>query len=199
MSARVPVLIVLSGEPQGKGRPRFVRSTGHAYTPSNTRKYEDSLRNAAGEAMGEQPPFEGPVSVVVVAILPIPASWSRKKRDAALAGAIWPTVKPDWENIAKMLDAFNEIVWRDDRQVVDGRVVKRYGDRPRLIIEVREISIVNTLGDEACQRAMRRASIVGTGSELLIVEHTATDDRPLLPTVFHPDPWSSWCSSPGAD
>lgn len=137
---RGPVQIVLSGEPQGKGRPRFVRSTGHAFTPANTRKYESALRYAAQEAMGTEAPLEGPLCVVVVAIFPVPASWSEKKRRAAYAGAIWPTVKPDADNLIKVLDACNEVVWRDDKQIVDARIVKRYGERPRLVIEVREVA-----------------------------------------------------------
>ena len=37
-----------------------------------------------------------------------------------------------------MADALNEIVWKDDSQVVDGRSIKIYSDRPALRIEVRE-------------------------------------------------------------
>lgn len=136
---RGPVQIVLAGEPQGKGRPRFARATGHAFTPAATRKYESALRLAAQDAMNDEPPLEGPLTAVVVAIFPVPASWSNKKRQAALAGHVWPTTIPDADNLLKVLDACNEIVWRDDKQIVDARIVKRYGDRPRLIVEVREI------------------------------------------------------------
>ncbi|MCC6776660.1 MAG: RusA family crossover junction endodeoxyribonuclease [Hyphomicrobiales bacterium] len=134
------VQIVLGGTPQGKGRPRFVRATGHAFTPAATRRYESALRYAAQQAMGTSTPLDGPLCVVVVAIFPIPASWSGKKRAEALSGSLWPTVTPDADNLLKVLDALNEIVWRDDKQVVDARVVKRYGERARLIIEVREIA-----------------------------------------------------------
>jgi Holliday junction resolvase RusA-like endonuclease len=30
------------------------------------------------------------------------------------------------------------VVWRDDAQIVDGRVIKRYSTKPSLRIEVRE-------------------------------------------------------------
>lgn len=135
---RAPIQIVLAGEPRGKGRPRFVRSTGHAFTPAATRKYESALRYAAQAAMQGLAPLEGPLCVTVVAVFPVPASWSAKKRTAALACEIWPIVKPDADNLIKVLDALNEIVFRDDKQVIDARVVKRYGDRPRLVIEVKE-------------------------------------------------------------
>lgn len=136
--ARGTVQVVLAGEPRGAGRPRFARATGRAYTPANTRSYQSDLKYAAQEAMQNEPPLEGPLTVVVVAIFPVPSSWSAKKRTAALSGSIWPTVKPDADNVLKQLDSFNEIVFRDDKQIVDARIVKRYGDRPRLIIEVRE-------------------------------------------------------------
>ena len=146
------VMIELCGAPEGKGRPRFRSITtktgasfGSAYTPANTRKYEAALRLAAQAAMVDRPLFEAAVAVTVHADMPVPVSWSRKKRDAALRDEILPTTKPDWENIAKMLDAFNEVVWRDDRQVTDGQVIKRYREKPALRIEVRPIRPQNLL------------------------------------------------------
>jgi len=35
-------------------------------------------------------------------------------------------------------DALNEIVWKDDGQIADLRVIKRYSDMPALRVEVRE-------------------------------------------------------------
>ena len=40
------VEIELSGQPVGKGRPRFTK-TGHAYTPEKTKEYERRLHAAA--------------------------------------------------------------------------------------------------------------------------------------------------------
>ena len=51
-----PVFIRLSGEPKGKGRPRFVKQSGRAFTPSATRSYEAALRFAAQEAMARRIP-----------------------------------------------------------------------------------------------------------------------------------------------
>lgn len=130
------IVIELAGEPIGKGRPRFARATGHAYTPGPTRKYESQLRFAAQQAMAGASPVDGPVTVRVLACMPIPASWSRTKRAAAIAGDIKPTVAPDVDNLLKMLDALNEVVWRDDKQVVMATVAKVYSERPALHIEV---------------------------------------------------------------
>lgn len=133
------ITIELAGTPIGKGRPRFIRKTGHAYTPERTRNYETNLRLAAQDAMNGAEPLSGPLAVTVRALFPVPLSWSRKKREAALAGLLAHTSKPDWENIGKSLDGLNEIVWRDDKQIVDGRVIKAYSARPALRIEVVEI------------------------------------------------------------
>lgn len=132
--------IELCGKPAGKGRPRFVRATGHAFTPANTRSYEANLKYAAQEAMAGQVPVVGPLRVRVEALFPIPISWSKKKQALALAGDIWPTTKPDWENIAKMLDAFNQVVWVDDAQVVEGTILKVYSDRPALRITISTVA-----------------------------------------------------------
>jgi Holliday junction resolvase RusA-like endonuclease len=128
------ITIELTGEPKGKGRPRF--GNGRAFTPAATRSYEAALRWAAQEAMRSSPPLDGPLVVNVIMFMPIPKSWSKRDRTAALSGELRPTGKPDWDNGAKVTDALNEIVWRDDSQIVDGRVVKVYSDRPRLVVTV---------------------------------------------------------------
>lgn len=140
------VTVILRGEPAGKGRPRFRIVTPklkppfvHVYTPKETVDYEGALKLAGRVAMGRRPALVGPLKVIVTAVMPVPVSWSRKKRDAALAGSLWPIVTPDWDNIAKMLDGLNEIVWLDDKQIVDGRCIKRYGESPLLEVKVSEI------------------------------------------------------------
>jgi len=86
--------------------------------------------------MGMVEPFDCPLSVKVEAFMPIPESWSIKKRLAAQSGQIMPTTKPDADNIIKMLDAFNKVVWKDDSAIVSLVVIKRYSLTPMLRIEV---------------------------------------------------------------
>jgi Holliday junction resolvase RusA-like endonuclease len=139
------ITVELEGEPKGKGRPRSRvawtkdgRPFVAVYTPSDTRQYELALSWAAKTAMRGHPPFEGPLEIYVEAHFGVPPSWSRKKRDAALADVIRPTGAPDWDNCGKVTDAFNGIVWRDDSQVVDARVIKRYAEQPLLRVKVKE-------------------------------------------------------------
>ncbi len=133
--------IEVPGVPIGKGRPRFVRKTGHAFTPERTRSYESVLRDAAALAFKGEP-LDGPLAVTVKATFPIPQSWSMRKRDAALIGVIRPTSKPDADNLLKVLDALNEIVGRDDKQIVEATILKRYGVRPGLKIVVTPLAAV---------------------------------------------------------
>jgi Holliday junction resolvase RusA-like endonuclease len=128
--------IVLLGEPVAKGRPRFNTETGVAYTPEKTRSYEQMLRLAATDVMGDRPPLEGPLKVDMRVVKAIPRSWPKKKQDAARTGALLPTGKPDWDNFGKVVDAANMVVWVDDGQIIDGRVRKSYGDKPGMWITV---------------------------------------------------------------
>lgn len=132
--------IRMNGQPIGKGRPRFSRKSGTVYTPEKTARYEERLAWAAQSVMAGRPLLAGGVCLTVMAFMDVPASWSRKKRADALAQRIYPLGKPDFDNIAKMVDALKRIVWTDDTQVVDAHIFKRYSDRPRLEINVAELA-----------------------------------------------------------
>ena len=131
--------IRMDGQPIGKGRPRFVRATGRTYTPEKTARYEDRLAWAAQSVMAGRDLLVGPLSVTVNAYLEVPTSRSKKWRAEALGGNLRPLVKPDADNIAKLLDALNKIVWLDDAQIVGLHVFKYYSDRPGIQIIVHEI------------------------------------------------------------
>jgi Holliday junction resolvase RusA-like endonuclease len=136
-----PIVIRVAGEPQGKGRARpFVNKYTKKmvfHRPDKTKNYETTLSLAAQDVMGERPPLEGPLEVELVAIFSIAPSWSKAKQRAAHAGTERPCRTPDADNILKVCDALNGIVWGDDRQIVDARVVKRYGTTPGITVRVR--------------------------------------------------------------
>lgn len=143
------VAFTVPGIPVGKGRPRFARTKFgvRTFTPEKTAGWEALARHAAGQAMAGQPPFDGAVAVEITAHLPIPASWSKVRQVRARQGWLLPTVKPDADNLQKgALDAMNGVVYGDDKQAVEVRVVKRYSDRPRL-----EVSVVHL---EAAERGV---------------------------------------------
>lgn len=122
------------GEPVAKGRARaFVRAGRVAhYTPSKTANYESRVATFAKQAMAGAEPFSGAVALSVVARFSIPASWSKKRRQAAMDGLEHVTKRPDLDNVLKAIkDGMNGIAWLDDSQVV--RLVdcrKVYADQP---------------------------------------------------------------------
>lgn len=133
---------VVPGQPQGKGRSRIGRVGNHArmFTPAKTVAYEGLIAHAAAQAMDGAALMDGAVMVSLFMHCQIPASWSTKKRSAALSGSIFPTTKPDADNCAKAaFDGMNGVVFRDDVQVVECHIRKRYSDTPRLVIGVEAI------------------------------------------------------------
>lgn len=133
------ISFVIPGAPVGKGRPKFARRGNFvtAYTPEKTASYENLVKVKAEEAMQGRALFEGAVSVEIALFVTPPASWSQKKQREALAGSVFPTSKPDADNVLKgIMDACNEIVFKDDKQVVDVVISKRYADIARAVVEV---------------------------------------------------------------
>lgn len=132
--------IEVPGKPVGKGRPRSVfkgKHAGRIYTPNETEQYEKQIAWEARAVWRGRELLTGPVSLVVTAFVPIPKEWSKKKRTKAISGALRPLTKPDWDNYGKVVsDALNGVIYADDKQVVDGRAIKFYSDRPRLEIFV---------------------------------------------------------------
>lgn len=135
------ISFTIPGEPQGKARPRIVRSkhTGKSisYTPDKTVAYEELVR---AKYIKEAPfvEFEDkPLKVSIKACFSIPKSKSKKVKNLMLRGEISPTKKPDCDNIAKIVcDALNGIAYKDDSQIVSLEVIKEYSDIPRTEVEI---------------------------------------------------------------
>ncbi|MBK0415212.1 RusA family crossover junction endodeoxyribonuclease [Chromobacterium haemolyticum] len=132
------------GAPVGKGRPKVSSRGGkfaRMYTPEKTANYESLIALAAQEAMAGNPLIAGPADVEISMFLPVPTSWSKKKQAAALQGQVYPTKKPDADNVIKAIfDGINGVVWVDDVQACDIVVRKRYADKPGVEVTVREIA-----------------------------------------------------------
>lgn len=129
----------IPGPPQGKSRPRATSRGGFVrfYTPAKTVSYEGQIAFAAKVAMHNRELLDCAVRVELEICCPIPASWSQRKRAEAAAGGIWPTTKPDTDNVVKaVFDACNGVVWRDDVVVVKLELVKRYALMPRVSVAV---------------------------------------------------------------
>jgi Holliday junction resolvase RusA-like endonuclease len=134
------LVIRIPGELRGKGRPRMTAIAGRprAYTDAKTATAEAWVRTCAAKVHSGGP-LDGAVTVTIDLNLPVPASWSKKRRALALAGTMAPITKPDLDNVLKLVgDALNGIVWRDDRQIVRATISRRYAETAEAIITVGE-------------------------------------------------------------
>ena len=139
------------GAPVGKGRPRAARRGAGVVmlTPDKTAGYEALVAAAASNAMRAEagPLFTGPLEAVLEMRIPIPASWSKAHKAAALAGTELPTSKPDIDNVVKaILDACNGVVFRDDAQVVMLVATKAFSDEPGVRVVIRECGWIAGIG-----------------------------------------------------
>lgn len=131
------VTVCLSGEPGFKARHRarvaFTQNRTpyvQTYSDRATLLYEADLKAEGVKAMAGRPPLDEPLIALFEIVRAIPASFSRRKREDALAMLVMPATKPDWDNHAKVSDALNGIVWTDDSRIVSSSVLKTYGEYP---------------------------------------------------------------------
>lgn len=137
------------GEPQGKGRPRFVarynpaaqKSFGQAHTPEKTIVYENLIRTEYSIQTGDfRYPDDAMLDMKIQAFYGIPKSISKKKKALMLEGKIRPVKKPDSDNVIKAVaDSLNQVAYRDDAQIVDIQCRKFYSEKPRIEVTIRQI------------------------------------------------------------
>lgn len=129
------------GQPIAKQRPRVTRS-GIAYTPSKTVNYEAVVRLTYQSLYRNREPILGRIEATIIAVFPVPKSYSKKKTEELLRGKHNYDKKPDCDNLAKIvLDSLNGLAYRDDSQVTVLHIAKEYGTQPKVIIELKEIEI----------------------------------------------------------
>lgn len=132
---------VIEGTIRGKDRPRFNTQTGTTYTTNRTAGYEAWVKDCY-LSRGAGRWLEGEITATIEAYYEIPKSKSKNKsmRMKMLNGSINPTVKPDADNIAKIiLDALNKIAYRDDSQITQLTVIKRYSEQPHVRVTLEEV------------------------------------------------------------
>lgn len=143
------VSFTVNGEPQGKGRPRFIaykdqetgKTYGKAHTPDKTVAYENLVRVEYERQCGElRFPDDAMLDMRIKAYYSIPKSKSKKIKALMLEGLIRPTKKPDMDNVVKAIaDSLNRIAYRDDTQIVDCQCRKFYSDIPRVEVKILQI------------------------------------------------------------
>lgn len=102
---------------------------GQAYIPPKTKSFEAELR-WHWENSGHQMIPAVPTFLLVCCLLPRPKSVKKDK--------LYPITRPDLDNYAKsVMDGLNGFAWKDDAQISDMRIKKRYTEfEPKLVIEI---------------------------------------------------------------
>lgn len=121
---------------------RLNRKTGKRY-PHKGKIAEDfqfMVSTYAHLAMRGKPPIEGAMRVRVELFFEMPASFSKKKQRAALAGEIKCVKRKDLDNVMKLVsDAMNGIVYKDDSQVIELLITKQYGEEEGVTVHAEEV------------------------------------------------------------
>lgn len=138
----------VKGLPVGKQRPRASIINGYArvYTPKKTQSYEALVCGMLMQKYGNIKPLESAIRVEIYVYYQLEKTCFKKRGinldgQRKLNGEIYPTKKPDIDNIAKsILDALNSVVYRDDSQVVELIVKKSYiEDLPKVKVIIENI------------------------------------------------------------
>ena len=131
LTGKKTIKFSVPGTPQRKKRVRF--GQGRAYTHKDTVNYQSLVKLFFQARCPAWKPQAGPVILDTVAYFPVPKSRTKWFKEMCEHNEV-PFVKcPDYDNVSKVVaDALNEIAYRDDRQIFDGRSREFYSNRPRL-------------------------------------------------------------------
>ncbi len=145
----------IPGKPQGKARartfynPRLGRS--QSVTPEKTVLYESWIKQCFIEQCGSKPGYfnKEPLRVCIYAYFEITKSTPKKEAEQMAKGLLLPTKKPDADNIAKVVcDALNGLAYKDDTQIVNLQIVKRYTKRsPRVSVLINALQNYEAVSD----------------------------------------------------
>lgn len=132
------ITFTVYGEPVAQERPRATTINGmvRMYDPKKSRDFKQLVSLVASEKAPTSL-LEGELELEVKIYRPILKSFSKKKIEIAESGLLRPTTKPDVDNYVKAIcDGCNNVIWKDDSQIVDLHVSKFYSTKPRVEVRV---------------------------------------------------------------
>lgn len=138
---------VIDGKPQGKARARTFYNPKlgrvQSMTPENTVLYENLVKQSFIQQASKDCRWfnKEPLAMYITAYYPIPASTAKKDKQLIATGKIFPTKKPDADNVAKVIcDALNGVAYGDDTQIVKLSIVKAYTEwQPRVQVYIEDM------------------------------------------------------------
>lgn len=120
------------GKVRGKGRPRFMRN-GHTYTDKNTVAYEKLIQASYLKCTSYT--SQKSVRISMYICFAPNKSDTKKNKLIKLKNSLWPSKKPDVDNVVKIvLDALNKIAYSDDTQVNEVHVLRHWSEEEKLVI-----------------------------------------------------------------
>jgi Holliday junction resolvase RusA-like endonuclease len=136
------ISFTIPGTPVPQGRPRLT-STGHAYYDKKTKEYRERVRQCAIVAQEGAEPLTGALAMFVDCVMPIPESWAKHRKQAALHG-MWHTSTKDTDNLIKAVaDSCNGIIYEDDSQLALVVGTKSYGTEPEAKVTIYQLNDLN--------------------------------------------------------
>lgn len=134
------IWFTVPGKIVGKGRPRFTFKGGFAkvYTPKKTKDFEDKIALCYRKNSNHK--SDKALRLKIFAYREIPKSTTKKLKQWLLEKVFLCTVKPDIDNIIKVvLDALNNVAYNDDIQVCQLVIMREYAKNECLKVCVEEI------------------------------------------------------------
>lgn len=139
-------------QPGGSKKAFVIRGTNRAVVTEDCRRSKDWRAVVALKATETiQSPFDGAVTVTVQFLMLRPKSHFGK-RGLLPSAPVHHTVRPDATKMWRATeDALKGIAWRDDSQVVEQRISKRYAESPGAWITIEPVA-----GDRAGLKQIHR-------------------------------------------
>lgn len=140
--------IIIKGDPIAQKRHRHVSQNGfvRVYNPNGNEKkvVAEQMIRQTREMRLKDPNWHpvSPISLRLSIYRARPKNLANSKRNASGWILDMPITKPDFDNYCKFYsDCGNNILWKDDNQIVTAHIKKRYakpGEEPYTEIEVME-------------------------------------------------------------
>ncbi len=125
-----PLSFFVAGVARPKGSHKSIVVGGEAHLIGASAKeygWRQTVTSRAVEAMNGLPPIEGPVAIILEFFEQRPKGHFKKNGDLRPAAPLWPTKAPDADKLMRSIgDALNGVCYRDDSQICDATIRKRY-------------------------------------------------------------------------
>lgn len=137
--------LTVYGTPMPAGSKKAFSGGGKAWvTDANpkSRPWKNQVAQVAGEVMAGRPLLDGPLRATFIFYARRPNGHYKGSGGLSAKGkrTPLPVTRPDVLKLARGVeDALSGVVYRDDAQIVDETLLKRYGEPERVEITVEEL------------------------------------------------------------